>query len=460
MNKGREDVYDDDPKQVSTNYEPRVPYPKTMMKDKIEEQFANLPSNTEPNLREHLNAISAQDNEGFIAPEPELQQNHAMNKGREDVYDDDPKQMPNSAKFLKELLANKRKLDAISHVELNAVCSAILKNKLPNKLKDPGSFTIPCLIGSLSMNNALADLGASTGKLTLRAGDDAVTLQARDSVKTPKTQDNAIKPIDDKTNIQSSLQEPSQTKTIETVSYYHKKNKDVHEERRLRIEELDEWRKHKLRTCDKPKLHQNKLDTSPNQLKVGDKVLLDVIDPHIVTTTPNWEIPLTVLKIFPFGTVEVSHPKFGTFKHTRPGTRACLKPWPNRGRDTTVQDGRVEAGHDFPKTWGAINPHGRATWPWVNLIGRTRALAPLSSTYDPSHSEASAFPSSLGYLHAILAHTLTGRRESPGVINTHDAYYLRCMASAHMIDLAYFIAFTIHHQTERHKKRVISISPL
>ncbi|TYJ30334.1 hypothetical protein E1A91_A06G123800v1 [Gossypium mustelinum] len=35
------------------------------------------------------------------------------------------------------------------------------ENKLPNKLKDPGSFTIPYLIGSLDVNNALADLGAS-----------------------------------------------------------------------------------------------------------------------------------------------------------------------------------------------------------------------------------------------------------------------------------------------------------
>ncbi|KAK5793261.1 hypothetical protein PVK06_034402 [Gossypium arboreum] len=70
-------------------------------------------------------------------------------------------QMPNTMKFLKELLANKRKLDEASHVELNAVCSAILQNKLPNKLKDPGSFTIPCLIGSLDVNHALADLGAS-----------------------------------------------------------------------------------------------------------------------------------------------------------------------------------------------------------------------------------------------------------------------------------------------------------
>ncbi|PPS20403.1 hypothetical protein GOBAR_AA00182 [Gossypium barbadense] len=112
-----------------------------------------------------------------------------------------------------------------------------------------------------------------------------------------------------------------------------------------------------------------KADTSPNQLKVGDKVLLDAADPHIVTTIPNEEIPLTVLSIFPFDTVEVSHPKFGTFKHTRHGTRACLKPWPNMGRDTAVRYGRVEVGHDFPKTRDVTNPHGRATWPWVNLIG-------------------------------------------------------------------------------------------
>ncbi|PPS02104.1 hypothetical protein GOBAR_AA18559 [Gossypium barbadense] len=88
----------------------------------------------------------------------------------------------------------------------------------------------------------------------------------------------------------------------------------IHEERRLRIEELDKWRAHKMRTHNKLKLRQNKPDTSPNQLKVGDKVLLDAADPHIVTTTPNEEIPLTVLSIFPFGTVEVSHPRFGTFK--------------------------------------------------------------------------------------------------------------------------------------------------
>ncbi|KAA3453279.1 Transposon Ty3-I Gag-Pol polyprotein [Gossypium australe] len=69
--------------------------------------------------------------------------------------------MPKYAKFLKELLTNKRKLEEVSTVELNEECSAILQNKLPTKLKDPGSFTITCLIGSLNIKKALADLGAS-----------------------------------------------------------------------------------------------------------------------------------------------------------------------------------------------------------------------------------------------------------------------------------------------------------
>ncbi|PPR94203.1 hypothetical protein GOBAR_AA26474 [Gossypium barbadense] len=88
----------------------------------------------------------------------------------------------------------------------------------------------------------------------------------------------------------------------------------IHEDRRLQIEELDEWRTHKPRTHDKQKLHRNELNTFPNQLKVGEEVLLDAADPHIVTTKPNEEIPLTVPSMFPFGTVKVSHPKFGTFK--------------------------------------------------------------------------------------------------------------------------------------------------
>ncbi|KAK5833784.1 hypothetical protein PVK06_017642 [Gossypium arboreum] len=38
-----------------------------------------------------------------------------------------------------------------------------------------------------------------------------------------------------------------------------------------------------------------------------------------------------------------------------------------------------------------------------------RAFVPASATYDPSRSKVLALAPSLRYLHAILAHTLTGR---------------------------------------------------
>ncbi|PPR88506.1 hypothetical protein GOBAR_AA32178 [Gossypium barbadense] len=79
------------------------------------------------------------------------------------------------------------------------------------------------------------------------------------------------------------------------------KNKGpLYEERRLQIEELDEWRAHKSRTYDKPKPHHDDLNVAPNQLKVGDEVLLDAADPRIATSEPNGAIPLTVLSIFPY----------------------------------------------------------------------------------------------------------------------------------------------------------------
>ncbi|KAK5771233.1 hypothetical protein PVK06_047421 [Gossypium arboreum] len=87
------------------------------------------------------------------------------------------------------------------------------------------------------------------------------------------------------------------------------------------------------------------------------------------------------------------------------------------------------------------------------------ALVPGSATYNPSRSKASALPPSLRYLYAILAHTITGRRERTGIVNTHDTYFLWCMSHGHVIDLAYLIAFAIQHQTERHRKGVISIGP-
>ncbi|GJU93187.1 reverse transcriptase domain-containing protein [Tanacetum coccineum] len=70
-------------------------------------------------------------------------------------------QMPKYTKFLKVLLTNKARLEEACTTTMNEMCSAVLLNKLPSKEKDPWSFTIPCDIGQLHINNALANLGAS-----------------------------------------------------------------------------------------------------------------------------------------------------------------------------------------------------------------------------------------------------------------------------------------------------------
>jgi hypothetical protein len=60
---------------------------------------------------------------------------------------------------MKDLLSGKRKLRDDENIALSEECSAILQRKLPPKLKDPGSFTIPCSIGEVKVGRALCDFG-------------------------------------------------------------------------------------------------------------------------------------------------------------------------------------------------------------------------------------------------------------------------------------------------------------
>ncbi|PPR95935.1 hypothetical protein GOBAR_AA24732 [Gossypium barbadense] len=324
----------------------------------------------------------------------------------------------------------------------------------------------------------------------------------------------------------------------------------IHEDRRLQIEELDEWQTHKPRTPNKLKLRQNEPDTSPNQLKVGDKVLLDATNPHIVTTIPNEEISLTVLSIFSIryggGTMSSSHGKKVVIPASkkRKGASSSAGPtikirhpllqFPRGPQEELFQILRGQpliAGHciDWPAIeqvqmtdviWALLT-----TDPWelffriieptyleltmelcstfhlqtvmtnyddpdtvqFCLSGLVRQLsilelgvalglyteefkeenelhtltrhihfspskcwhtsAPGIASYNPSSSKASVLPPSLG------------RRESTGVVKTHDVYFLWCMSQGHVINLAYFIALAIQHQTEWHQKGVTSIGP-
>ncbi|XP_031252027.1 uncharacterized protein LOC116109930 [Pistacia vera] len=106
------------------------------------------------------------------------------------------KQMPKYAKFLKEIITKNRRFEEHEMVMLTEECSALLLKKLPQKLRDPGSFTIPYTIGNVHFDKVLCDLGASVNlmqfsiykKLGLREVKPTIVhLQLADrSIKYPK----------------------------------------------------------------------------------------------------------------------------------------------------------------------------------------------------------------------------------------------------------------------------------
>ncbi|PPS03570.1 hypothetical protein GOBAR_AA17092 [Gossypium barbadense] len=296
-----------------------------------------------------------------------------------------------------------------------------------------------------------------------------MTLQAHNSSNTSKIEGGCINHSSSTDQVVTPfMQETISKNTYELCSNNNKR--PIYEERRLQIKELDECQTQKSRTPDKSKLIQDKLNTSPNQIKVGDKVLLDAVDPYIGTPEPNEEIPLTVFNIFPYCTVEVIHPKFDIFKVNNTRLKPYVDKVDSRDEECTMPSsrGKKTVVPASKKRKGAASSSGptmeiRHLFLQVPLgpqeelyqILRARPLA----TYDPSRSKVSALPPSLRYLHTILAHTLVGRRESTDVVTTHDTYFLWSMANGHIIDLAYFIALAIRHQTERHRREVISMGP-
>ncbi|CAN6704235.1 unnamed protein product [Malus baccata var. baccata] len=71
------------------------------------------------------------------------------------------KQIPKYSKCLKMLCTTKKRTREKEVVHVSENVSAILQRKLPPKCKDPGSFTIPCVIGNTRFKSAMLDLGAS-----------------------------------------------------------------------------------------------------------------------------------------------------------------------------------------------------------------------------------------------------------------------------------------------------------
>ena len=103
-------------KKKGQNSMPAVPFPQRLQKSRIEEQFAR-----------------------FLKTFQKLEISMP--------FTEVVTQMSLYAKFLKEIMSKKRIIAEEGVVNLTATCSAVIKKTLPEKMKDPGSFTIPCFIG-------------------------------------------------------------------------------------------------------------------------------------------------------------------------------------------------------------------------------------------------------------------------------------------------------------------------
>nr|GEZ18138.1 reverse transcriptase domain-containing protein [Tanacetum cinerariifolium] len=75
--------------------------------------------------------------------------------------------MPKFSSTLKALIGHKEKLSEMARTPMNEHCSAVILNKLPKKLGDPGKFLIPCEFPRMDECLTLADLGAGINLMPL-----------------------------------------------------------------------------------------------------------------------------------------------------------------------------------------------------------------------------------------------------------------------------------------------------
>ncbi|GJT42103.1 reverse transcriptase domain-containing protein [Tanacetum coccineum] len=104
--------------------------------------------------------------------------------------------MPKFASTLKALIGNKEKLSEMARTPLSEHCSAVILNKLPEKLRDPDKFLIPCDFLGMDEYLALADLGASINLMPLSVCKNLSLLELTPTCMTLELADRSItKPI-------------------------------------------------------------------------------------------------------------------------------------------------------------------------------------------------------------------------------------------------------------------------
>ncbi|XP_061362783.1 uncharacterized protein LOC133306469 [Gastrolobium bilobum] len=99
--------------------------------------------------------------------------------------------MPKYVKFMKDVLSKKRGIIEHETVKMMQESCQYL-GKLSPKLQDPGSFTIPCVIGNTYQGKALCDLGASINLMPSSVFKQLATGLAKPTTVTLQIADRSI----------------------------------------------------------------------------------------------------------------------------------------------------------------------------------------------------------------------------------------------------------------------------
>ncbi|XP_070031687.1 uncharacterized protein [Nicotiana tomentosiformis] len=103
------------------------------------------------------------------------------------------REMPGYEKMMKDLMSRKFDFQYLSIVTLTQTCSAVVTRPMAQKVSDPGSFTIPCTIGSYAFAKALCDLGASINLMPLAIYTKLGTGRARPTSMLLQLADRTVK---------------------------------------------------------------------------------------------------------------------------------------------------------------------------------------------------------------------------------------------------------------------------
>nr|GEZ26685.1 DNA-directed DNA polymerase [Tanacetum cinerariifolium] len=100
--------------------------------------------------------------------------------------------MPKFTSTLKALIEKTEKLSEMARTTMNEHYSAVILNKLPRKLRDPGKFLIPCEFPGMDECLALADLSASINLMPLSVWEGLSLLELTPTCMTLELADRSV----------------------------------------------------------------------------------------------------------------------------------------------------------------------------------------------------------------------------------------------------------------------------